>query len=77
MYKRVGKLNYLNEKRAEQWEQKTAELKWAKVEAFCIKYKDWGRKKIPSEILMIWKHALSIHKNPMLSVVSGHDLIPG
>lgn len=45
VYKRAGKLNYLSEKRAEQQEQKSAELKWAEVEALCIKYKEKGRKK--------------------------------
>lgn len=40
VYKSAGKLNYLNEKIAEQGKWKSAEFKWAKVKALCIKYKD-------------------------------------
>lgn len=78
VYKRAGKLNYLNEKRAEKWEQKSAELKWAKVEAICIKYEEWGRKRNSHWNIHVLKtHFKYIHINPSFSLLSGHDLILG
>lgn len=55
------------------------QLNWNEqnLELFVSSIKSEAGKKIPSEIFMFWKHALSIYKNPSFSLLSGHDLIPG